>query len=191
MSRKTPHPQQCPRCQKFCSWFSGKICHNCYRREIWKPKLIDCKRCHRQRPMQAKGYCNSCYNYVFHLQRTKDSNAVRSHNITIELYREITQECILCSFNKIVDLHHLDENHSNNNPNNMVGLCPNHHKMLHILEYRELLKDTIERLMILKRVRPDVFEKTDDQELATDCQTLQPITISIRKENLVSHGLPN
>ena len=74
MSKKLTPPQQCPRCQKLCSWFTGTICHNCYRRYKWKRKLIECKKCKRMLPMKAKGYCGGCYNTLFHLEYTKAFN---------------------------------------------------------------------------------------------------------------------
>lgn len=39
--------------------------------------------------------------------------------------------CIVCGFDKIVDVHHIDENRKNNDPKNLVCLCPNHHEMYH------------------------------------------------------------
>lgn len=41
------------------------------------------------------------------------------------------RECILCGFDKIVEVHHLDEDRTNNEPRNLVPLCPNHHQMVH------------------------------------------------------------
>jgi predicted nucleic-acid-binding Zn-ribbon protein len=87
--------------------------------------------------MQAKGYCPGCYNTVFHLERTKAANHQRRHNIPIELYKRITSHCLICGFNKYVHLHHLDHNRHNNDEKNLIGLCPNHHQMLHTLKYRE------------------------------------------------------
>jgi len=126
--------------------------------------------------MKAKGLCPGCYNFTFHLEKTKAYNNTRKHNITIELYKKITKECILCNFNKTVDLHHIDENRKNNSKENMVGLCPNHHKMIHIFKYREEIKDVVEKLMTLKRIRPEAFTETSDN------QTNQIYMIPINKE---------
>lgn len=40
-------------------------------------------------------------------------------------------KCIVCGFDKIVEVHHYDHNHDNNDPSNLVPLCPNHHQMMH------------------------------------------------------------
>ena len=37
----------------------------------------------------------------------------------------------ICGENKIVSVHHFDENHENNNPENLVPLCPTHHQYIH------------------------------------------------------------
>ena len=127
------------------------LCHKCYVKLIWKPKKIECKRCKRFLPMKAKGLCGGCYNTVFMLEKTKARNHQERHKIGIELYKIITKRCVLCSFNKIVDLHHLDENKKNNSRNNLIGLCPNHHKMFHDLRYRkEIAKQLREKGLSFK-----------------------------------------
>ena len=41
------------------------------------------------------------------------------------------KECIICGENKIVAAHHYDNNHKNNDPSNLVPLCPTHHSYMH------------------------------------------------------------
>ena len=41
------------------------------------------------------------------------------------------KECIICGEKNIVEVHHYDENHYNNDPRNLVPLCPTHHQYLH------------------------------------------------------------
>jgi hypothetical protein len=41
------------------------------------------------------------------------------------------KECIVCGENKIVAVHHHDNNHTNNDPKNLVPLCPTHHQYVH------------------------------------------------------------
>lgn len=119
---------------------SGKtegLCKVCYKKLLWKPKLIICKRCNREMPLHAKGMCNGCYNSVFHIDKVKMHNAKRYHNIDPLLYKEIIKECVICGFDKIVELHHVDKNHKNNTRENLTGLCPNHHKMIHHRNHRK------------------------------------------------------
>ena len=97
--------------------------------------------------MHAKGYCAGCYNFVFQLENTKAHNVKKWHNIDYKVYKEITKKCLICGFNKVIDLHHLDEDHNNNNIENLIGLCPNHHKMLHDFKWKdEVLRRIEEKL---------------------------------------------
>ena len=61
----------------------------------------------------------------------------------MSLYQKITSKCAICNFDKVVDLHHLDYNKKNNSESNLVGLCPNHHKMLHDFRYRKEMFDIL------------------------------------------------
>jgi len=62
--------------------------------------------------------------------------------ISLELYEQLTKKCMIrgCDFSLTVDVHHIDRNNQNNNPPNLVGLCPSHHQLIHRLNYRLILK---------------------------------------------------
>ncbi|MDP3881554.1 MAG: hypothetical protein Q8Q31_01610 [Nanoarchaeota archaeon] len=125
---------------------SGKaegLCHVCYKKLLWKPKLVKCQRCHRELPMHAKGLCPGCYNSVFHIENVRVQNAKKRHNIEPELYKSLTEKCVICGFDKIVELHHLDHNSANKSSDNLTGLCPNHHKMLHSKKYQKGVFDIL------------------------------------------------
>jgi len=52
------------------------------------------------------------------------------------------KECIICGENKIVAVHHYDENNKNNNPENLIPLCPTHHQYFHS-KYKDEVIDKI------------------------------------------------
>lgn len=138
---------KCSNCGKECVKHAKGMCTTCYKRLVWKPKEKICLRCKRSKPLHAKGLCGGCYNVVYNLEYQKNRNYQIYHNIEPELYRKITKACIICSFDKVVELHHLDNNRKNNSEENMIGLCPNHHKMIHILKYKdEIIAEIKERL---------------------------------------------
>lgn len=138
---------------------SGKskgLCNPCYRHLIWKRKLTRCPRCERMRPHHAQGLCNGCYNSVFNIQNVKMHNTLKYHKIPHELYKEITKKgCVVCGFNKIIDLHHLDMNHQNNAVENLTGLCSNHHKMAH---HRDFQKEVFQALKEKGFIVPEGFK---------------------------------
>ena len=129
--------EKCSSCGKECIKHSKGMCITCYKKIAWKQKLKLCPKCNRELPHHAKGLCAGCYNTVYKLEYNKDQNYKRYHNIEPELYRKITKGCLICGFDKVVELHHLDKNRKNNSEGNMIGLCPNHHKMLHTLKYHD------------------------------------------------------
>ena len=128
---------KCKNCGRETTPHSKGMCITCYKKLVWKPKLVECKRCHRILPMHAKGLCDGCYNSVFHLKKTREDNHTKYHNISPELYNKLTKQCVICGFQQVVDLHHLDEDKSNNSEKNLVGLCPNHHRMFHHSNFKQ------------------------------------------------------
>jgi len=134
---------KCASCKKDSEIHAKGLCVTCYKKQFWKPKIQTCKRCGEERPHHSKGLCNGCYNFVFHSDKNKEWNYRNRHNIDLDLYKKITSECLVCGFSNIVDLHHLDENKENNKEENLVGLCPNHHKMFHDFRYKKEITDIL------------------------------------------------
>lgn len=138
---------ECRNCRKLKEInLSGKsegLCHVCYKKLLWKPKLVICKRCNQEKPMHAFGLCNGCYTSIFQMDKVYSYLRKKRYNVSVETYDNATKQCVLCGFDKVVDLHHLDHNKKNNSPTNLIGLCPNHHKMLH---HREFQAEVFEQL---------------------------------------------
>ncbi len=151
--------QYCSNCKKECIKHAKGMCTTCYKKLVWKPKLIECTRCKRMLPNHAQGLCGGCYNMVFHLEKNKAHNYKKWHNIDMPTYKKITDKCMICGFDKVVELHHLDKNKKNNSETNLIGLCPNHHKMIHRAKYR---KDVIEELNKSFKTKglPEFVDKT-------------------------------
>ena len=70
---------------------------------------------------KAKFCSRKCAN---NRQEWWNENAVRYRTIALQHYEE---KCSICGFDKIVAIHHIDENKKNNDPKNLIPLCPNHH----------------------------------------------------------------
>lgn len=46
-------------------------------------------------------------------------------------FREWGTACLVCGEDKVVEVHHMDEDRSNNDPENLRPLCPTHHAYMH------------------------------------------------------------
>lgn len=77
---------------------------------------------------------HSCSNTYFAHLRNKPENWKNYRTICFKYWKK---ECILCGFDKVVEVHHLDYNNKNNDKNNLVPVCPNHHQMIHTNEWGE------------------------------------------------------
>jgi hypothetical protein len=107
---------------------------------IYERKIKDCPVCGNKfetmvNHKREKTTCShSCSNTYF---RSGENNP-NYGNLSGEKnhYRRIcfehhTKECVVCGENKIVSVHHYDENHNNNSIENLVPLCPTHHQYVH------------------------------------------------------------
>jgi hypothetical protein len=133
----------CPECGKKARNHGKGLCINCYRRLAWKQKLKKCKNCGRIRPHKAYGLCGGCHSRLYHYDKVKASQAKIRYGLALDVYRKITKECVICGFNKVVELHHLDGDRSNPNNKNLVGLCPNCHRLIHSYNYYEEVKNRL------------------------------------------------
>lgn len=74
----------------------------------------------------------SCANTYFksginHPNHKPDS--INAHRVIGFHYHD--KKCVVCGEDEIVEIHHMDEDHSNNEPSNLVPLCPTHHRYWH------------------------------------------------------------
>lgn len=139
----------CSKCGKEDINHAKGLCLNCYKKYAWERKLLVCKRCGRKMPLHAKGLCAGCYNFVFYLDKNKEWNQKKNFGFDLETYKSLTKKCAICDFDKVVDLHHLDENRKNNSKENLIGLCPNHHKMLHDFKFRKEMRKMLDEKGII------------------------------------------
>lgn len=113
---------------------------SCYR----NPKnLRECEVC--KKPIKnfrtSKGTCSkACSNTLFRSGENNGNWKQDAYQSTCFLYHG--KKCIICEESLIVDVHHLDENRENNDPSNLIPLCPNHHRYWHS-RYRYLIEDKV------------------------------------------------
>lgn len=52
------------------------------------------------------------------------------------------KQCIICNESNVVEVHHYDENRSNNDYKNLIPLCPTHHRYMHS-SYKHLICEQV------------------------------------------------
>lgn len=108
-------------------------------------KLKFCSVC--EKPIKnyksSKGTCSySCSNVYFSHLRNKDERL----GYKALCFRYHKKECAVCKENKIVAVHHYDENHKNDLPENLIPLCPTHHQYVHS-RYRDEVQPIIDQYL--------------------------------------------
>ena len=54
-------------------------------------------------------------------------------------YRHHERKCVCCKEDKILDVHHYDGDRNNNSPENLIPLCPTHHRYVHSKYKNEII----------------------------------------------------
>lgn len=133
----------CSKCKKQGTHKAHNLCIKCYMKQYKKPG-ITCKNCGRTREHGGYGFCKSCHMKLFHMDKILAFNAKIKFGLDFETWKKLKETpCMTCGFDKIVELHHIDENSKNNALKNLVTLCPNCHKLIHMYRYK---KEMIEKL---------------------------------------------
>ena len=89
----------------------------------------------------SKGTCShSCSNKYFRKLRNKPEKY--THYTTI-CWDNHDKACIICGEDKVVAVHHYNENHDDNTPSNLVPLCPTHHVYMHS-KYKDEIIDRVD-----------------------------------------------
>ncbi len=139
----------CKSCGKEDEHHAKGLCFNCYRRLSWQPKQKECPSCKQLKVIHAKGYCEYCYNKIFYTEHSRLASRKQYSGITKEVFDKLQKKCLICGFDKIIDVHHIvaKSKGGGHTPDNLIVLCSNHHKMLHHSDYRqEMLAQVSEKM---------------------------------------------
>ena len=139
----------CKECGKEKEIHAFGKCYYCYRKNYKQPR-VRCKACGELKEHHSRGMCKNCVQKKYYYDQIKGFNIKKHHNISLGVWREVTKKCILCDFDKMIDLHHLDRNKENNSRDNLIGLCPNHHKMIHDMRFKNEIESQIKEKLNIK-----------------------------------------
>lgn len=62
-------------------------------------------------------------------------------------FEHFSKKCALCEWNVVVDVHHVDRDRKNNEPQNLIPLCQNHHKLTQLKRFRKDLDNQIAEII--------------------------------------------
>lgn len=99
-----------------------KICENCNNNFVWVGRE------NTKSYISAKFCSRSCSNSVGGRAKAKKYGISQYYTIASKFYEK---KCAVCGEDRVVDVHHIDENRNNNDPSNLIFLCPNHHALWH------------------------------------------------------------
>lgn len=76
----------------------------------------------------------------------------RAHEAQYRLicFKHYEQRCAICGWDLCVDVHHIDGNNKNNEPSNLIPLCPNHHVLTRMLRHKEQIEKLIKNIVSLR-----------------------------------------
>lgn len=96
----------------------------------------------KNQPKEKKTCSYACSNTFFRSGEKNPNWKNDSYRTTCFLYHN--KKCVICEEEKIIDVHHYDENRKNNSPENLIPLCPTHHVYYHS-RYKHLVEDKIQK----------------------------------------------
>lgn len=124
------------------------------RHGVKKEFQVQCKSCEvmfsvveREKlfPTKDKYFCSrGCANSVGGTAKASKYHSDEDATYRVVAWRHHKKECVVCAENNIVAVHHLNENHEDNRPENLVPLCPTHHQYVHS-KYKWMVQDKIDK----------------------------------------------
>lgn len=99
----------------------------------------------KQHPLKDKYFCSrSCANSEGGKAKAAKHHTDEVAKYTTVAWRHHEKRCIICGETKIVAVHHFDEDHHNNDPKNLIPMCPTHHQYMHSRYKSEILDQVVE-----------------------------------------------
>ena len=100
----------------------------------------DCPVCGKKHTKGGVTCSYGCSNTLFRSGEKHPNWKQDSYRSTCFLFHK--KECVVCGEINIVEVHHQDGNKKNNNPINLIPLCPTHHQYWHS-KFRSLIENQV------------------------------------------------
>lgn len=156
-SEKANHSRWCSKNPKSKDTTGLKIAsRKVYDRKLGK--LIDysmnCQECEnsfvvvereKKHPEREKYFCGrSCANATGGKAKSANLIASGDAHYRVICFKHHSKSCVVCQEKNIVAVHHYDGDHSNNDPRNLVPMCPTHHQYWHS-KYKSVVENIVHR----------------------------------------------
>ena len=93
-----------------------------------------------QHPKKEQYFCSrNCANSEGGKARSKKHHSDDVAHYCTVAWRHHEKRCVVCGEAKIVAVHHYNEVHSDNDPKNLIPLCPTHHQYMHSRYKQEII----------------------------------------------------
>lgn len=132
---------KCRHCEKLIFPHSverhDKVCH------LHPDNIKLCKVCNTpiKNWRESKGTCShACANKLFRTGENHGNWKPERYQTTCFEHHE--RKCVVCGEDKVVAVHHMDHNKKNNDPSNLIPMCPTHHQYWHS-KYRSLIENKV------------------------------------------------
>lgn len=116
--------------------------------EVYDKKKKICPVCNLEFFTNSNTCSYSCSNTLFRhanqggIKYKTDEQLIEKNRYREICFRYHKKECLICNEQNIVEVHHLNENHYDNRPENLVPLCPTHHQYWHS-GYKYIIEKTV------------------------------------------------
>lgn len=115
----------------------------CKENPLNKKECPVCKTIHSKKSVTCSYSCSNTY---FRSGRNNPNWNKDDANYRFICFEAHGKKCIVCGEEKILAVHHLNGNHSDNRPENLVPLCPTHHQYIHS-KYKHEVQPFIDKFL--------------------------------------------
>jgi len=98
----------------------------------------------RTKHVDNKTCSYKCSNIAFKRGVALEENLEKIRHYKTKLWKKVEKKCCVCSEDKIVAVHHYDGNHSNDDENNLIPMCPTHHQYMHS-RWKHLIEEKVDK----------------------------------------------
>lgn len=115
-----------------------KTCETCGQYFIFEGRV-------KSKKFEKARFCSrKCANSIGGKAKSEKYITDEIAHYTTLAWRYHDKKCVVCGEQNIVAVHHVNEIHTDNRPENLIPLCPTHHQYMHS-KHRYLIEDIVDK----------------------------------------------